>query len=67
VIAGRREQLAGRIGDVYGISREEAERQLRNWERNLGFDEFDESDLVLDDDTSGIDGRGNHDHVQWNS
>ena len=50
---------SGRIGDVYGISREEAERQLRNWERNLGFDEFDESDLVLDDDdSSGIDGRG---------
>jgi uncharacterized protein YjbJ (UPF0337 family) len=60
VIAGRRELLAGRIGEVYGISREEAERQLRNWERNLGLDEFDEADMVLDDDldTKGMDGRG---------
>jgi uncharacterized protein YjbJ (UPF0337 family) len=60
VIAGRREHLAGRIGEVYGISRDEAERQLRNWERNLGFDEFDEADLVLDDDQdlSGMNGRG---------
>jgi len=60
IIAGRREQLAGRIGEVYGITHEEAERQLRNWERNLGLDEFDEADLVLDDDvdTKGMDGRG---------
>ena len=49
-----------RIGEVYGIGRDEAERQLRNWERNLGFDEFDEADLVLDDDQdlSGMNGRG---------
>jgi len=60
LIAGRREQLAHRIGEVYGITPDEAERQLRNWERNLGFDEFDEADLVLDDDNdvSGMNGRG---------
>lgn len=40
-IAGRREQLAARIQDVYGLSQEEAERQLLNWERNLSIDEFD--------------------------
>jgi uncharacterized protein YjbJ (UPF0337 family) len=32
VIAGRREQLAGKIQERYGIAREEAERQLKDWE-----------------------------------
>jgi uncharacterized protein YjbJ (UPF0337 family) len=61
LIAGRREQLAGRIQEVYGLSSAEAERQLRNWERNLAADdEFDETDLVLDDDAGdgGMNGRG---------
>jgi len=60
LIAGRREHLAGRIQEVYGLSSAEAERQLRNWERNLTVDEFDESDLVLDDDAgdAGMNGRG---------
>ena len=40
-IAGRRDQLAARIQDVYGLSSEETERQLLNWERNLSIDEFD--------------------------
>ena len=59
VIAGRREQLAGRIQELYGLSKQEAERQLRNWQRNLAVDEFDEADLVIDDDAgTGTDGRG---------
>jgi len=40
-IAGRREQLLARIQEVYGLSGEEAQRQLLNWERNLSIDEFD--------------------------
>jgi uncharacterized protein YjbJ (UPF0337 family) len=40
-IAGRREHLAARIQEAYGLTREEAERQLLNWERNLSIDEFD--------------------------
>jgi uncharacterized protein YjbJ (UPF0337 family) len=52
VIAGRREQLAGRIQEVYGLNPDEAERQLRNWQRNLDVDEFDEADLVIDDEGS---------------
>ena len=51
VIAGRRDQLAGRIREIYGLSNEAAERQLRNWERQLAVDEFDEADLVPDDDS----------------
>jgi uncharacterized protein YjbJ (UPF0337 family) len=34
LIAGRRERLAGRIRELYGLRRDEAERQLRNWERS---------------------------------
>ena len=40
-IAGRREVLSARIQEAYGLSREEVERQLKNWERNLSIDEFE--------------------------
>lgn len=40
-VAGRRDVLSARIQAVYGLSREETERQLLNWERNLSLDEFD--------------------------
>jgi uncharacterized protein YjbJ (UPF0337 family) len=33
VIAGRREQLLGRIQERHGLAREEAERQVRDFER----------------------------------
>lgn len=33
VIAGRREQLAGEIQQAYGISKEEAEKQVRAFEK----------------------------------
>lgn len=35
VIEGRREQLAGRIQERYGVAREEAERQVREWEKKM--------------------------------
>jgi len=31
-IAGKREQLVGRIQETYGIARDEAERQVADWE-----------------------------------
>lgn len=34
-IAGRRDQLAGKIQESYGIGRDEAERQVREWESRL--------------------------------
>lgn len=34
VIDGRREQLAGKIQERYGVAKEEAERQIAAWERN---------------------------------
>lgn len=40
-INGRREQLSTRIQQAYGVSREDADRQLLNWERNLSLDEFE--------------------------
>ena len=30
-IAGRREKLVGKLQEHYGIAREEAERQIREW------------------------------------
>lgn len=32
VVAGRREQLAGLIQERYGVAKEEAERQLNDWQ-----------------------------------
>ena len=60
VVAGRRDQLAGRIQESYGLSKDETERQLRNWERNLAV-EYDEGDLIVkaeESDSTEIDGRG---------
>ena len=34
-IAGRRDQLAGKIQESYGIGRDEAERQVKDWENRL--------------------------------
>ncbi|MGF1561056.1 MAG: CsbD family protein [Geminicoccaceae bacterium] len=35
VINGQREELIGRIQAQYGVTREEAERQVSDWERSL--------------------------------
>ena len=35
LIDGKRDQLVGRIQERYGIEKEAAERQLREWERRL--------------------------------
>ena len=32
-VHGRRDQLVGKIQEAYGISRDEADRQVRDWER----------------------------------
>jgi len=36
VVGGRREQLIGRLQQTYGISREEAERQVAEFEEAVG-------------------------------
>ena len=33
VVAGRRDQLAGKIQERYGVAKDEAERQVSDWER----------------------------------
>jgi uncharacterized protein YjbJ (UPF0337 family) len=33
VIGGRRDQLAGKIQEHYGVAKEEAEKQLTEWQR----------------------------------
>lgn len=34
VIEGRREELAGKIQEAYGLSKAEAEEQVSEWEKN---------------------------------
>ena len=34
-IEGRRDQLVGKVQEQYGIARDEADRQVRDWERTL--------------------------------
>jgi hypothetical protein len=36
VVEGKRDQLVGKIQERYGIDREEAERQVSEFERNRG-------------------------------
>jgi uncharacterized protein YjbJ (UPF0337 family) len=60
-VAGQRERLVARLEDVYALSQPEAERQLRNWERNLAIEEFGETELANDDDeedAANVNGRG---------
>ena len=33
VIAGKRDQLVGRIQERHGVAKEEAEKQLKHWEQ----------------------------------
>jgi len=33
VVAGRREQLAGKIQERYGVAKEDAEKQVAEWQR----------------------------------
>ena len=40
LVNGKRDQLTGRIQERYGIGKDEAERQLSDWERNARDDWF---------------------------
>jgi uncharacterized protein YjbJ (UPF0337 family) len=42
-IGGRREVLSGKLQEAYGIGKQEAERQIGDWQRSLS-DEACESD-----------------------
>lgn len=35
VIAGKRDNLAGRIQETYGLSKDEAEKQLDDWQTGM--------------------------------
>jgi uncharacterized protein YjbJ (UPF0337 family) len=35
VIAGKRDNLAGKIQEAYGISKDETEKQLTDWQKRL--------------------------------
>jgi uncharacterized protein YjbJ (UPF0337 family) len=40
-IDGRREALAGKLQEAYGIGKEEAERQIGDWQRSLNDDAYE--------------------------
>ena len=42
VVQGRREKLSGKIQERYGIARDEAERQVSDWERRVEDTWFEE-------------------------
>lgn len=48
VIAGRRDQLLGRIQQRHGLARDEADRQLRTWERDNPDFRFDDTQGASD-------------------
>lgn len=35
VIAGKRDQLVGRIQETYGVSKDEVEKQISEWQKRL--------------------------------
>ena len=41
VIGGKRDMLAGRIQESYGVTRDDAERQVRDWESSLRDEDFE--------------------------
>jgi uncharacterized protein YjbJ (UPF0337 family) len=41
VVAGKRDQLAGKIQERYGIAKDEAEKQVSDWESTVSDDWFD--------------------------
>lgn len=44
VVAGRRDQLAGKIQERYCVAKEEAEKQLASWERSASDSWLEKSD-----------------------
>jgi uncharacterized protein YjbJ (UPF0337 family) len=34
-IAGKRDQLIGKVQEAYGVARDEADRQIREWEKRM--------------------------------
>lgn len=37
VIAGKRDQLLGKLQEKYGWAKDEAEKQIAEWQKNLGL------------------------------
>lgn len=37
VIAGRRDQFLGKLQEKYGWAKDEAEKQITEWQKNLGL------------------------------
>ena len=44
IVAGRRDQLAGKIQERYGVAKEEAEKQLAAWQLTASDKWFEKKD-----------------------
>jgi uncharacterized protein YjbJ (UPF0337 family) len=40
VIAGKRDKLAGRLQETYGIKKDEAEKQIKDFEKSADLDKW---------------------------
>lgn len=40
-IAGKRDQLLGKVQETYGVARDEADRQIREWEKRFRDEDWD--------------------------
>jgi uncharacterized protein YjbJ (UPF0337 family) len=47
IIEGNRDQLVGKVQERYGIARDEAEKQVREWKRTQSDFDRDEADQDL--------------------
>jgi len=43
IIAGKRDQLAGKIQEAYGVSKDEAESQIKSFEEKYKDNSYDEN------------------------
>jgi uncharacterized protein YjbJ (UPF0337 family) len=47
VIRGKKDQLVGRVQERYGIAKDEAQKQVEEWNKNLAEQDQDEYDNQL--------------------
>lgn len=54
VVAGRRDQLAGKLQERYGYAKDEAERQVAEWQRSASDSWFGDSSKPAEHKTAKV-------------
>ena len=57
VINGKQDQLVGRVQERYGIAKDEAERQVKDWENRNQSDVFAETSAEVKKHKGGLSGK----------